>query len=99
MANKKFFVKLRGEERKRLSELISKGKASAKTTLKARILLKADQGETGEGWSDEEIRCALGLEAVRTYQVHLVSRGRPKRHSTKSSPRCAFSLASCARSA
>jgi hypothetical protein len=51
MANKKFVVKLSGEERKRLSELISKGKASAKTILKTRILLKADQGEAGEGWS------------------------------------------------
>ena len=33
MANKKFVVKLRGEERSRLSELISKGKAKAKTIL------------------------------------------------------------------
>jgi hypothetical protein len=45
MANKKFIVKLSGEERKRLSQLISKGEAKAKTILKARILLKADQGE------------------------------------------------------
>jgi hypothetical protein len=34
MANKRFVVKFSGEERKRLSELISKGKASAKTILK-----------------------------------------------------------------
>jgi hypothetical protein len=45
MAYKKFVVKLSGEERGRLSELISKGKAKAKTILKARILLKVDQGE------------------------------------------------------
>jgi hypothetical protein len=59
MANKKFVVKLGSEERKRLSEVISKGKAKAKTILKARILLKADQGEAGEGWADEEICRAL----------------------------------------
>ena len=58
-ANKKFVDKLSGEERKRLSAPISKGKVSAKTILKARILLKADQGDAGESWSDEEICCAL----------------------------------------
>ena len=52
MANKKFVVKLSREERERLDKLIRKGKASAKIILKARILLKADQGEGGEGWSD-----------------------------------------------
>jgi hypothetical protein len=56
MANKKFLVKLSGEERGQLSELISKGKAKAKAILKARILLKGDQGE---GWADEEICRAL----------------------------------------
>jgi len=55
MTNKKFVVKLSSEERKRLNTLISKGKATAKIILKARILLKADQSEAGEGWSDEEI--------------------------------------------
>ena len=52
MANKKFIVKLSGEERAQLTGLISKGKAAAKTLLKARILLKADQGKAGEGWLD-----------------------------------------------
>jgi hypothetical protein len=60
MTNKKFVVKLSGEERGRLSELISKGKAKAKTILKARILLKADESEAGEGWADEEI-CRAGI--------------------------------------
>jgi hypothetical protein len=50
MVNKKFVVKLSGEERERLREVISKGKAKAKSILKARILLKADQG-----WADAEI--------------------------------------------
>ena len=48
MANKKFVVKLSGEERAQLTGLVSKGRAAAKTVLKARILLKADQGAGGE---------------------------------------------------
>ena len=54
MANKKYVVKLSAEERERLSALVSKGKAAAKTILKACILLKADQFEASEGWSDEK---------------------------------------------
>ena len=64
MANKKFIVELSGEERARLTGLISKGKAPAKTILKARILLKADQGEAGEGWLDEEICEALDTNSA-----------------------------------
>ena len=59
MANKKFVVRLDAVERGRLNDLISKGKTAAKTILKARIMLKADQSETGEGWSDERICEAL----------------------------------------
>jgi hypothetical protein len=47
VANKKFVVQLSSEERKRLWQLISKGKSAAKIVLKARILLKADQSEAG----------------------------------------------------
>ena len=56
VANKKFVVELGPDERARLNELISRGKASAKAILKARILLKADQGEGGEGWPDATTR-------------------------------------------
>jgi hypothetical protein len=70
MANKKYAVKLSGEERAQLTGLISKGKTAAKTVLKARILLKADQGEAGEGWADEKI-----CEALDT-NVSMVSRVR-----------------------
>ena len=72
MTNKKFVVKLSGEERKRLNTLISKGKATAKIILKARILVKADQSEAGEGWSDEEICHALDTN------VGMVARVREK---------------------
>ncbi len=72
IANKKFVVKLSGEERAQLTGLISKGKAAAKTVLKARILLKADQGEAGEGWVDGKI-----CEALDT-NVGMVARVREK---------------------
>ena len=55
MANKKYLVELTVDERVHLSELIKKGKSSAQSNLKARILLKADQGDTGEHWLDKDI--------------------------------------------
>ena len=77
MANKKFIVKLEAAERARLGGLISKGKASAKTILKARILLKADQGEGGDAWTDEQICAALDTNVAMTARVRetFVSQG------------------------
>ena len=46
---KKYVVRLSGEEREQLEALISKGKSAAQRLLKARILLKADISEAGEG--------------------------------------------------
>lgn len=69
MANKKFVVELDGSERARLRELISKGKAPAKTILKARILLKADEGDGGEAWTDEEICEALDTNVTMVARV------------------------------
>jgi hypothetical protein len=67
IANKKFVVKLDGEERKPLDALITKGKASAKLILKACILLKADQGQAGEGWSD--VRCSRAYARARPQRL------------------------------
>jgi hypothetical protein len=52
---KKYVVRLSGEERARLEALLRKGKSPAQRMLKARILLKADVSEAGEGWSDSRI--------------------------------------------
>src|SRR5207244_12345958 len=46
-----------------------KGKSSAKQQLKARILLKADVSEAGEGWSDGRIIEALETSASMVYRV------------------------------
>ena len=77
MAAKKFIVELDAAERERLNALISKGKAPAKTILKARILLKADQGEGGPGWLDAQIVEALdtNLSMVGRVREKLVTKG------------------------
>jgi hypothetical protein len=77
VANKKFVVELNAEERARLSDPISKGKSSAKVILKARILLKADRSEAGEGWPDEKICDALdtNITMVARVRAKLVQEG------------------------
>jgi hypothetical protein len=52
-------VRLSTEERERLDTLIRSGKHPARKLTRARILLKADVGESGEGWSDSQITAAL----------------------------------------
>ena len=59
MSRKKYVVALSRDEREHLKALISKGKSSAKAILKARILLKADQGSLGASWTDDRIVEAL----------------------------------------
>ena len=77
MANKKFVGRLDAAERVRLNDLISKGKAAAKSILKARIPLKADQSAAGEGWSDERICEALdtNVSMVAGVRAKLVEEG------------------------
>ena len=69
IAVKRYVVRLSAEERAHLDELIRKGKSPAQRLTKARILLKADVGEGGEGWSDCRIIEALGTSASMIYRV------------------------------
>jgi Homeodomain-like domain-containing protein len=66
---KKYVVKLSEEGRNRLNEMIHKGKSSAQTPMKARILLKADVSEAGEGWSDSRIIEALETSATTVHRT------------------------------
>src|SRR5215208_1020517 len=66
---KKYIVRLSGEEREQLAMLIRKGKGPAQRLLKARILLKADVSEAGEGWSDSRIIEALETNASMVCRV------------------------------
>ena len=60
-----------------LNELIRKGKRSAQLLTKARILLKADISDAGEGWSDSRIAAALdtSIATVERTRRQLVEEG------------------------
>ena len=74
---KKYVVKLSTEERERLEAMISSGKRSAQLITKARILLKADTSDAGEGWTDREIAAALdtSVNTVGSARRQLVEEG------------------------
>ncbi len=69
IAVKKYIVKLSEAERSHLQAAIGKGKSPAKRLLKARILLKADASEHGEGWSDGRIVEALDTDMSMVTRV------------------------------
>ena len=77
IAVKKYVVRLSAEERAQLDELIRKGKRSAQLLTKARILLKADVSELGEGWSDGRIAAALdtSIATIERTRRQLVEEG------------------------
>jgi hypothetical protein len=66
---KKYVVRLSAEEREQLAALLRKGKSPASRLLKARILLKADVSDVGEGWSDSKIVEALETSPSMVYRV------------------------------
>src|SRR5712691_4713476 len=74
---KLYRVKLTPEERAQLGELLSKGKAAARTLTHARILLNADEGEAGPRLSDEAIAEALEVNrsAVERVRIRRVEEG------------------------
>jgi transposase len=77
IAVKKYVVTLSNDERERLKALIHMGKHPARQLTKARILLKADVSEAGEGWSDSQIAEALdtSIDTVARTRQQLVEEG------------------------
>lgn len=63
MPSKKYVLKLSVEERKVLVEAIHRRRAPAWKVLRARALLKCDQGPEGPSWSDSQIAEALECTA------------------------------------
>src|ERR1700689_5748712 len=61
----------------RLEAIIKSGKRSAQLITKARILLKADTSDAGEGWTDGEIAAALdtSVNTVGSARRQLVEEG------------------------
>src|SRR3977135_4556222 len=68
---KVYRVKLTPEERAQLMELLSKGKAAARTLTHARILLKADEGVAGPRLSDETIAEAVDVNRSTVERVRI----------------------------
>lgn len=66
---KKYMVKLKRDERKRLLTLVQHGKGSAKMLTHARILLKADQTKGQPGWTDEAIHDAFDVSVATVERV------------------------------
>jgi hypothetical protein len=66
---KKYVVRLSCDERQQLAMPIRKGSSPARRLMKARILLKADVSEGGEGWSDNQIIEALETSPSMVYRV------------------------------
>jgi biotin operon repressor len=63
-------VKLSDDEQERLDALTHMGKHSARMLTKARILLKADTSEAGEGWSGSRIAEALDTSTDTVARTH-----------------------------
>ena len=75
--NKKYIIRLSEEERQGLIKLVSSGKAAARKITRARVLLKADAGEGGPGWTDQRIAEALegGVRMIENVRRRCVEEG------------------------
>ena len=76
MMSKKHIVRLTPSERNLLECLVRKGKAAAYKRLHAQVLLKADIGENGPSWKDQQISDAFNItirsiERIRKRLVEL----------------------------
>lgn len=71
MRRTKFAVLLADADRAELRTIIGQGSAAARTLTHARMLLKADQGDSGPAWTDAAIAGAL--------EVHTATVGRVRR--------------------
>ena len=74
---KKYIIRLSADERQMLSKLACSGKAAARKITRARVLLKADAGECGPGWTDQRIAEALdvGVRMIENVRRRCVEEG------------------------
>jgi hypothetical protein len=66
---KRYTVVLSEPERARLHTLIGRGTGPARALTYARILLKANQGEAGPGWTDQMIAGVLEVNPATVARV------------------------------
>ena len=69
MRQTKYAVTLTEAERAGLRTLVGRGAAPARMLTRARILLKADQGEGGAAWADAAIAGALDVHPATVARV------------------------------
>ena len=69
MRQTKYAVELTEAERAQLRTLVGAGVAPARMLTRARILLKANQGEGGPGWTDAAIAGALEVHPTTVARV------------------------------
>jgi biotin operon repressor len=74
---KKYIINLSREERDTLKKIIASGRGPARMFTRARILLKADQGDHGPNWSDEQISDALDItvQTIERVRKQLIEEG------------------------
>jgi transposase len=74
---KKYKVTLTPDERQALSDLIAAGKAAARKSAHARVLLKADAAPGGPAWTDERIADAVevSVDTVGRVRQRFVEHG------------------------
>jgi hypothetical protein len=82
----KYVVRLSDAERKRLSELVARGRVAATVRQRALILLKADV--EGPSWTDEQIAelAQVGLSTVHRVRQRCVEQGLEAAIQRKPSP-------------
>jgi transposase len=75
--NPKYVIRLTEVERGRLREMVDRGQGSKTIRNRALILLKADEGEHGPGWTDTKIAEAfdVGVRTVERTRQLLVTEG------------------------
>ena len=66
---KQYIVELTSEERYQLQQIVAKGNTTGYRIKYAHILLKADQGKDGPGWSDPKIAEAFDRLSHREFEV------------------------------
>jgi transposase len=67
--NTKYVVRLTSEERQELEGLVKRGKVAAAKRRRAQILLTADAGSEGSGWTDEQVAEALDVGSMTVHRV------------------------------
>jgi len=61
---KRYVVRLSGVEREQLEGLVKRGREAAYRRRHAQVLLRADEGERGNGLIDREVAERVGVVAV-----------------------------------